>query len=186
MTTQHATKGDLLIASSGLMDPSFQQTVVLICDHDPARGTHGLVLNQPIPLPKELLAAIPFPAPEILFRGGPVQPDSLQVLHPFGDRIPGACKVMDGLYIGGDFDVLAGGLADETLDSDFCRFYLGYSGWDPDQLDREFQEGSWLRVAGSTAILRQTPPAALWAQAIRKLGQQEPVMAHFPAEPGWN
>ena len=184
--TPCATKGDLLIASSALLDPNFQQTVVLLCDHDDEKGSYGLILNRPISLPKELLAVIPFPAPEILFRGGPVQPDSLQVLHPFGDRIPGAAKVMEGLYIGGDFDVLAGGLADETLDTDFCRFYLGYAGWSPRQLATEFAEGSWLRVPGSTTILREAPPEDLWAEAIRRLGRREPVMAHFPKEPAWN
>ncbi|MDX9980245.1 MAG: YqgE/AlgH family protein [Lentisphaeria bacterium] len=181
-----AAKGDLLIAASTLLDPNFQQTVVLICENDPAKGTHGLILNRPISLPRELLAVIPFPAPSILFRGGPVQPDSLQVLHPFGERIPGAVKVLDGLYIGGDFDVLAGGLADESLDTDFCRFFLGYSGWSPGQLEGEFAEGAWLRVPGTAAILRETPPEDLWTEAVRRLGRHEPVMAHFPKEPAWN
>lgn len=181
-----ASKGDLLIASSGLLDPNFRETVVLVCENDPEAGTHGLILNRPISLPRELLAVIPFPAPEILFRGGPVQPDSLQVLHPFGERIPGAVRVIDGLFIGGDFDVLAGGLADESLDTDFCRFFLGYAGWSPHQLAGEFAEGAWLRVPASVPFLRDTPPEDLWTEAVRRLGRQEPVMAHFPKEPTWN
>jgi putative transcriptional regulator len=184
--TQPAKKGDFLIAASGIVDPNFQQTVILVCDHDQEKGTYGVILNRPIALPKELMAVIPFPAPEILFRGGPVQPDTLQVLHPFGEKIPGASEVLDGLYIGGDFDAIAEGLANETLKSDFCRFFLGYSGWSPNQLENEFAEGSWLRVPGSARSLRRTPPEDLWSEAVRRLGRREPVMAHFPREPVWN
>jgi putative transcriptional regulator len=184
--TPIATTGDFLIASSAVTDPSFQQSVVLVCDHDDEKGTHGLILNRPISLPKELLAVIPFPAPELLFRGGPVQPDALQVLHPFGDRIPGATRILNGLYIGGDFDVLTDLLAKGTVSPSFCRFFLGYSGWGPEQLQNEFAEGSWLRVRGSARMLRATAPDDLWAEAVRRLGRQEPVMAHFPLEPAWN
>jgi putative transcriptional regulator len=181
----HFQRGDLLIASTALIDPNFARTVVLICEHDGEKGTYGLVLNRPVDITSEVAGALPFTI-DRLFQGGPVRPDALQVLHPYGSAVPGSLDVLPGFSLGGDFSILSAGFESGELDLQRCRFFIGYSGWEKDQLAREFTEESWLLVHGEGDMLERTAPADLWAAAIRLYGRGDALFKHFPSNPNLN
>ncbi|HXJ27373.1 MAG TPA: YqgE/AlgH family protein, partial [Streptosporangiaceae bacterium] len=75
--------GRLLVATPLLGDPNFRRTVVLIVDDQHGDGTLGVVLNRPTEVPvgqvlepwTDLVTG-----PSVVFRGGPVQPDSALAL----------------------------------------------------------------------------------------------------------
>ena len=74
--------GKLLISSPSLVDPNFRRTVVLMTHHD-EEGAVGLVLSRPSEL--RIAEAVPdlddLPcADEVVYVGGPVQPEAVVVL----------------------------------------------------------------------------------------------------------
>src|SRR5688500_10708993 len=80
-------QGHLLIAGSGLWDPNFRRTVVVLGHHD-EDGAVGVVLIQRLEATVEEGARplSPLVSPgESLFRGGPVQPEAAVVLADFED-----------------------------------------------------------------------------------------------------
>src|SRR4051812_8780611 len=74
--------GKLLISSPSLVDPNFRRTVVLLTHHD-EEGAVGLVLSRPSDLRIDdavpELGELPY-ADEVVYLGGPVQPDAVVVL----------------------------------------------------------------------------------------------------------
>ena len=77
--------GKVLVASEGMPDPRFQETVILLVDHD-ANGAFGLVVNKPSAIGPiaALLDELGIEADEYgfdvqgsvtLHYGGPVEPD---------------------------------------------------------------------------------------------------------------
>src|SRR3954462_15714457 len=103
-------RGKLLVAAPTLVDPNFRRSVVLICEHN-EDGALGLVLNRPttvdaddaVPELSELLDG-----QEVLYNGGPVQPQSIVLLADFEDAPD------DALMVTGDVGlVLQGAELDE-------------------------------------------------------------------------
>ena len=74
--------GQLLISSPSLVDPNFRRTVVLMTHHD-EEGAVGLVLSRPSELRIDEavpdLGDLPY-ADEVVYIGGPVQPEAVVVL----------------------------------------------------------------------------------------------------------
>ena len=139
MATVEITAGTLLIASPTLRDPNFARTVVLLCEHSDA-GSMGLVVNRPTAtrVVDVLSGVAGLPPPEeILYRGGPVQPDILLVLHKVDTAVPGAQPVAGGMALGGDMQMLVDVLARARGPAERVRVYAGYAGWGEGQLDME-------------------------------------------------
>src|SRR4051812_22070714 len=90
-------RGQLLIASPGLLDPNFHRTAVLIGEHG-AEGAMGLVLNRPSPAGVEdavpPLAALVEPG-ACVHAGGPVQPTAITILAEFEDPHDAGLLVFD-------------------------------------------------------------------------------------------
>lgn len=178
--------GTLLVASPRLLDPNFMHTVVLVCDHGP-QGTFGLVVNRPLPvrvgdLGSEL--ALLRGLADVVFAGGPVQADTLQVIHRFGERVPGAMRVGDGVAFGGDPGAIADAAAADPGAP--LRFVLGYAGWGPGQLDAEIAEDSWVVVPATSRRVFDADPPTLWRRVLRAEGGDVASLADQPPDPSWN
>ena len=178
-------RGDLLIASASLLDPNFRRAVVLVCDHSATEGTFGLVLNRPVPVPTDVRESLPFEI-ESIYQGGPVRVEAMQVIHPYGERIPQCLQVFPGVWIGGAFDVLCRGFKEGAMDPRRCRFCLGYAGCGGGQLAEEFTQDAWLHVASSPALIYATPADKVWARAVRHYGESHPMFRFFPDDPTCN
>jgi putative transcriptional regulator len=66
------------------------------------------------------------------------------------------------------------------------RFYVGYSGWNPHQLDREILEKSWVLSHTTAKEMIKANPETLWSQYIRSMGKDYAIWANFPSDPGLN
>ena len=188
MATDEIRAGTLLIASPTLRDPNFARTVVLLCEHSES-GSMGLVVNRPSEMNvADVLrgvAKLPPPA-EILYRGGPVQPDILLVLHKVSAGVPGAQPVADGIALGGDMQVLVDLLAAARQPADRVRVYAGYAGWGEGQLDMEMATGSWFTGPATARVVFDVEPAEMWAAALRALGSDYEHLITMPLDPRVN
>ena len=134
-----------LIAMPQLGDPNFHRTVVFVFQHG-TQGALGLVLNRPAPSPSASWRTVspsrwrPGSLPRRFFVGGPVEPQRGFVLH---DRtgVDEKQPLADGLFLTETLDALEALLADSAGN---LRFYLGYTGWGPGQLEKELAAGAWL------------------------------------------
>jgi putative transcriptional regulator len=177
--------GILLISDPFLKDPNFSRTVVLLCEHT-EEGTFGLVLNRSFhqqlgDLVTELEGvAIP------VYYGGPVQINTLHFLHQLPNEIPGGQEIVDGIYWGGDFDIVTSLLKKGVLDTNRIRFYLGYSGWSTGQLSEELKEKSWLTVKSNRKLIFHADVKAIWKEALKQMGGQYEQLIHYPTDPQLN
>src|ERR1700759_4954300 len=83
--------GRLLVATPLLGDPNFKRAVVLIVEHEDVQGTLGVVLNRPttISVGQVLEQWTDLTTePSVVFRGGPVAPNSALALAPGPGRPP--------------------------------------------------------------------------------------------------
>lgn len=176
--------GKLLIAQPFMSDSTFARTVVFLCEHGD-EGALGFVLNHPTDVNVgDLLPDMYAPALNVN-HGGPVQLDTLHVLHRIPENI-GGIEVRNGVYWGGSFDRLQ-----ETINLNGCsdtdvRLFVGYSGWSPGQLEDEMKEGSWLIADVSQDVLFETDADNIWEKAIYSLGSEYSYLANMPADPSLN
>lgn len=140
--------GQLLIASAELADPNFAQTVTLMVQHDES-GALGLVLNRPTStsideawrqLSEEWdqIAEVPCLRNDPLFFGGPC-PGALMTLHT--DPELGQSSPCKGVHFSATEEHLMQLVQMPGRD---VRFFVGYAGWSPGQLEQELKSGSWM------------------------------------------
>ena len=177
-------KGKVLISRPYMVDECFGRSVVLLTEYS-EKGAVGFVLNKPLGVNLgELTDQFPSGGGSPLSMGGPVSLDTLHYLHTFGN-IPGAGEVVDGIYWGGDVDVIRKFLSLSVMTPADIRFFTGYSGWSAGQLEQELETDSWL-VGDIPAekIIRPTPD--LWKEALKSLGDRYKIWADFPENPALN
>ncbi len=179
-------KGINLIAEPFLADPAFARTVVLLCAYEAKDGCFGFVLNK---MANTSLAKLKVGLDEFnwkVFAGGPVQKDSLHYLHQYPEFFPDAVEVLDGLYWGGDFGLLASLMNEGKIREDKIKFFLGYSGWDALQLEGEMEEHSWITSEGSIDLSLKTKSSDIWRKSLYELGGKFRAFANFPTDPKLN
>jgi putative transcriptional regulator len=157
---QVPARGKLLVATELVQGELFAKTVVLMLHYDET-GAFGLVVNRPTEVePDELLAAEDSIAgySGTLFWGGPVQMDSLRALLLTDEPPEDAEKVIESVYLVSYDEAL------EAVpgDSSRLRFFIGYAGWAPRQLDKEMAHGSWRVLPGSSEHVFAKEPKTLW------------------------
>lgn len=177
--------GSLLVATPGLEDPNFRRTVILLCEHGDA-GSFGLVLNRLLTVkPGDVFDALE-PVPHPMAYGGPVQPDTMHFIHRLGDRVPDGVELTEELTWGGDFERLQAVIEANPGLAGRARFFLGYAGWTPGQLDAEVAEGSWIVVAARSADVFASSPEELWRRTMLRMGTPFALWANAPDDPRMN
>ncbi|NQY07321.1 MAG: YqgE/AlgH family protein, partial [Flavobacteriaceae bacterium] len=141
MISLEPDKGNLLIAEPSIMgDISFNRSVILIAENN-EDGSIGFILNKPLDFSLEDL--IPGVSLDFtIYNGGPVEQDNLYFIHRVPHLIKGSIEISNGIYWGGDFNTVIDLLQMEKLKTNDIRFFLGYSGWSPSQLEEELSSNS--------------------------------------------
>ncbi|MEZ5015824.1 MAG: YqgE/AlgH family protein [Flavipsychrobacter sp.] len=176
--------GRILIAEPFLKDSSFARSVVLLCEHG-SEGALGFILNKPTEMTiGDLLPELYAPT-TIINKGGPVQLDTLHMLHGLPKELGGS-EVANGVYWGGSYEVLQSLITDTTLKNNLVKLLVGYAGWSPGQLEDELKEGSWLISDINDDIIFETDPNEMWRKAILSLGKEYAYLANMPTDPQLN
>jgi len=180
-------KGNLLVSKPSVIgDPSFGRSVILLTEHNQTTGSVGFIMNRPLEynLEKDVDTKV---VAFTLFEGGPVDEENLYFIHTVPQLMPDSIAIGNGLYWGGNFDQAMGLLGADLIHKDEIRFFLGYSGWDEDQLEAECLMDTWSVVQNNFGkeILKRDPDT-LWRKAMIDLGGESILWANSPENPSHN
>lgn len=177
----------MLISEPFMLDPNFQRAVILLCEHSEEDGTVGYVLNQRATIQlRDVIDELPeadFP----LYYGGPVAQESIHFIHKCPDRLNSGIELGNGIYWGGNFESLKILVRQGEITKEEIKFFIGYSGWSPGQLEQELQDNAWV-VSNqyNPEITFGNDEEDLWKEAVISLGPKYAHVANFPQNPMWN
>ncbi|MCD7900550.1 MAG: YqgE/AlgH family protein [Bacteroides sp.] len=179
------SRGKILISEPFLRDATFGRSVVLLIDHT-REGSMGLIMNKRLPLLlNEVIKDFKYLDDIPLYKGGPIGTDTLFYLHTLSG-IPGALPVSQGLYLNGDFSVVKDYILQGNKVEGILKFFLGYSGWDLEQLDQEIKENTWIISKEETPMLMSKKTDTLWKKSLKNLGSKYETWSRFPQIPTLN
>ena len=180
-----ARQGRVLISEPFLNDTYFRRSVVLLTEHS-EEGSVGFVLNKPIDLAvHDVLSEFPEIDTEVSI-GGPVNTNTIHYIHTLGEIIPNSVLVIDNIYWGGDFEIMKELIRTGRIKGSDIRFFLGYAGWSPKQLENELSENAWLVSEMRSENIMQGPGDNLWKEILEKSGDKYKTWVNFPENPGLN
>jgi putative transcriptional regulator len=178
-------KGRLLASEPYLADPNFERTIILLTEHN-QEGSVGFVLNKPSESSvTEIMEEIKNIHSNV-YIGGPVQQDTLHFIHRNPD-ISDSIEVTEGIFWGGNFDQILLFIETKQLNVSDIKFFLGYSGWSPGQLEEELNLNSWIVSNQVTQdLIFETPPEMMWKKSLQSLGGRFSVYSNYPVDPSMN
>ena len=179
-------QGKILIAEPSIFDDqNFHRSVVIIASSK-ERSLLGFIVNKP------LTYSINDLMPEIvsdlkLYYGGPVDQDTLFVVHNAGHLVPDSIKIDDNLFWGGDLKKLVSLVNKGILKKNNIRFFLGYSGWSYEQLEQEIASNSWIQIENpfKDKILNLDSDT-IWKNQMLALGGKYLLWSNTPENPHQN
>lgn len=174
-------KGRLLIAEPAILnDSSFKRTIILLTEHS-KKSSVGFILNRPMDYTLNDLI------PEIdcdftIYQGGPVEQDNLYFIHKVPHLLPNSIEVANGIYWGGNFELLKELLNTNQLKSTDIRFFLGYSGWSSNQLEDELVMNSWFVTENDYDNVLTTNDQSFWKDKLLQRGGKYKIWANAPSD----
>ena len=186
MPNNKPEKGDLLFAEPSIIgDLSFNRAVILLADHNQL-GAVGFIINKQLDYNlKDLVEGTECEFP--IYNGGPVEQDNLYFIHKSPELIPNSIEINQGIFWGGDFATVLNLINSGKLTSEDIKFFLGYSGWDENQLDSELKSQSWL-IAQNTyknSIVSKCCNE-FWKEKMLELGGEYSIWSNAPENPSYN
>ncbi|WP_438988189.1 YqgE/AlgH family protein [Polaribacter sp.] len=179
MTMLNPKKGRLLVAEPSILsDDSFNRSIVLLTEHT-ENNSVGFILNKPLSYSiNDLL-------PEIncffnIYQGGPVEQDNLYFIHRIPQLLADSIEVANGVFWGGNFKQLKQLLNEGLLQETDIRFFLGYAGWDKNQLNTELQENSWFVAKNDFENIFSKDEETLWKNKLLQKGGAYKLWANAP------
>lgn len=175
------TKGKLLIAEPSILnDSSFNRSIILITEHS-ENNSVGFIFNKPLNFTiNDLLPEIN--ADFTIYQGGPVEQDNLYFVHQVPELIPDSIEVNNGIYWGGNFETLKNLLNNNLLQKNDIRFFLGYSGWEKNQLIDEINTKSWFVSENDSEDIFAENDMFLWRNKLIQKGGDYKLWANAPSD----
>ncbi|MGG9962474.1 YqgE/AlgH family protein [Ferruginibacter sp. SUN106] len=155
--------GKILLSTPALDDPDFDKVVIFIAEYN-ANGALGFVINKIFPRAFNELIEFKQSMPMPLYEGGPVEQEHLFFLHRRPDLIEDGIRVIDSIYLGGDFKKAVQCINDKLIAANDIKLFIGYSGWEDNQLEDEIAEGSWLVTDTNVSTIFSDSIASLWEE----------------------
>jgi len=107
-------------------------------------------------------------------------------VHTIGENLEGAVEILNGLYWGGDIEVLKEMILLKVVQPKDIRFFIGYSGWAADQLTTELKRNSWVITRAPKTELMKMDPLNMWETLLGKMGDTYKYWSKFPIDPNMN
>ncbi|KAK7271385.1 hypothetical protein RJT34_27232 [Clitoria ternatea] len=174
---------------------TFERTVVLLLrsgTRQPQGGPFGIVINRPLhkkikhmkPTNHDLLTTF---SDCSLHYGGPLE--ASMVLLKSGEKLklPGFEEVIPGLCFGSrnSLDDAAGLVKKGILKPHDFRFFVGYAGWQLDQLRDEIESDYWYVAACSSSLLcgaLSDNSETLWEEILQLMGGHYSELSRKPKQ----
>ena len=166
-------KNHFLIAMPSLRNEFFSKSVVYIHEHTHETGAIGFTINKPlsatlgnvmehlnIPIQDKTIYDIP------VFSGGPMGPDQGFVIHDrqlsTEDGVETEIILSTSRQI---LEEIAKGQGPQHM-----LIVLGYSSWEPGQLEKEIARNDWLITPFQKKIVFQTAISQRWVESAKLIG----------------
>ncbi|MEZ4828010.1 MAG: YqgE/AlgH family protein [Bacteroidia bacterium] len=176
--------GRFLVSEPFMHDYNFKRSVVLLVEHN-SLGSMGFVMNRQLNVAiSEVVEGMPALESPVLM-GGPVEQSTLHFIHRMAD-LPGAKPVCNGIYWGGDFEDLKRKTTLGQVAPADVLFFVGYSGWGPNQLEQELERKSWIIAPEAPGVVFQPDHSDLWRQVLQSMGTKYRVISNYPVDPRMN
>lgn len=179
-------KGQLLIAEPSIIgDTSFNRSIILLADHG-KEGSIGFIMNKPLKYHLDDLI------PEVqskfkIYNGGPVQQDNLYYIHRIPKLITNSIEISSGLYWSGNFEQVTKLISENKIHEDDIRFFLGYSGWDFEQLASELVSNTWIVSENSHHDnIIGVVDESFWKNKMVAMGDAYSIWSNAPENPLYN
>jgi putative transcriptional regulator len=156
-----------LVARPGMPDPNFRETVVLVVQAEGGGEATGVIINRPTDrslaeiLPGERFGSFTDP----IFFGGPVAQQGLFALFQSDKYSGAAIPMLPGVWLAVQPDSVDGLVSKPPQK---IRFFTGYAGWAPGQLQGELDRGDWLVVDADAKTVFEKNTAQLWQDMVRR------------------
>ncbi|HWZ04094.1 MAG TPA: YqgE/AlgH family protein [Mucilaginibacter sp.] len=166
-------------------DPIFKRSVILLTEYSEA-GAMGFILNH---LSEYLLGDV---LPEVsyseipIYVGGPVSTNTLHFIHCCPEKIEDGIEIGEGIFWGGDFEKVKELISSYQLTEHEIRFFTGYSGWTPKQLDNEIKADSWIVTDKNAGVIFTDGEENFWRKMVISMGHRYAHIANFPENPELN
>ena len=178
-------RGRILISEPLLNDYYFSRSVILLAEHN-EEGSFGIIMNKPLDVSfNEVVKDFPTFGGDI-FLGGPVKSDSLFYIHTLGDIVENSYEIINGLFWGGETKIIKDMIISGHIKSNQIRFFLGYSGWNPNQLEEELKRNSWVVSNTNSDFLLNVDYNLLWEKSLISLDKDYEIWTKFPKNPNFN
>ncbi|MBK7174292.1 MAG: YqgE/AlgH family protein [Bacteroidales bacterium] len=177
--------GRILVSEPSLTDRFFARSVVLLAEHD-TEGSFGLIINKPSEIK---LSQITDEFPDFdpfIYLGGPVKVENLYFIHTKGDEIEGSLRILDGLFWGGDVKQIKEMIRTKAITDKDIRFFIGYAGWQPRQLEKELSENAWLVLNTSVEEVFKVNTEHTWRKILISMGDDYAPWVNYPEDPQMN
>ncbi len=184
-STIRPERGQVLLSEPFLNDPYFKRTVIFLCEHND-EGSFGFVLNNYIDVDlDQIMENMPHFQGRISI-GGPVRNSNLYYIHTLGEQVDDSVEIIPGVYMGGNFETLRKLLVSGKVLRDQVRFFVGYSGWSPEQLENEIKSNSWFVTTVDKELVMNTDVSDLWKVIMKGMGRKGEMIANMPEDPSLN
>ena len=179
-------KGYILVAAPSIVgDLSFHRTVVVLVDNT-NETLMGFVINKKLDyslneVANQLKKSFP------LYYGGPVETDSLFFIYNSKVKVSGSMSICKNLNWGGDFDEIVKLINDDKISKEDIKFFLGYSGWNPNQLKNEMKDKNWeifKNIDQDLVLSNETE--GIWKNYLNSIGGEYLIWSNSPENPNHN
>lgn len=178
-------KGDLLLSEPFLKDDFFTRSIIYLCEHNDD-GSFGFTLTETLDVSFSSLNE-KFPdIPTTIGIGGPVEQSQLYFIHSI-IHIERSLPLGNNLFLGGNFEQLLNEMKLGLIDTDKVRFFIGYTGWAPNQLLEEIESKNWIVMQpASNQQLFEILDKSNWAPLVQSLGGEYVRLSQYPVNPSDN
>ena len=89
--------------------------------------------------------------------------------------------------MGGDFELVVELINDNKIKKNEIKFFLGYSGWEKEQLNNEIENKSWiLAKKENIENLSFQETISIWKDKLEKIGGKYLLWSNSPENPQHN
>ncbi|MBP5215778.1 MAG: YqgE/AlgH family protein [Alphaproteobacteria bacterium] len=172
---EYALTGKFLVAMPILDEEGcFAKSVVYICSHG-KRGAMGVIINKPLDKYtfSDLTMQLPLQNYEklnevCLYTGGPLEQVRGMVLHSTDYVKDGTIIIGNGIAVSSTTEIIADIAFNHGPDDKLVA--LGYSFWQPGQLESEIANSDWMVIDSDKELLFRTKDQEKWERALDETG----------------